>query len=263
MKLNFALSLIALLAAATNSLAGFQITVKVGSDVRTIGDNLAGDENPLSGVIQIANLNDVGFGSTKYNWSSIYATWGVNNLGIDGNFYGLDVSVASIKEVTAGSTANGTVVSIYGSVNDLASLIGEPAAVSANIQVKANSGTTGSNRYTAAYDGRYDSANQLTTSPAGTVLLSGSAIRSSTTTYTRFIDDGTPLNVSPFSSSAFSLGIGMSATTAWQTSAPTTPYDYNFGGTLNLQQVPEPSHTALPVGLAAGFLGLRRRRVTR
>jgi MYXO-CTERM domain-containing protein len=38
---------------------------------------------------------------------------------------------------------------------------------------------------------------------------------------------------------------------------------FSFTGTSGIEQTPEPSHTALPVGIAAGLLVLRRRRVIR
>jgi uncharacterized protein (TIGR03382 family) len=38
---------------------------------------------------------------------------------------------------------------------------------------------------------------------------------------------------------------------------------FSFGGSSEIGQTPEPAHTALPVGLAAGLLVMRRRRVNR
>ena len=267
MNLKFAVSLLALLAAATDSNAAFQIILTVGTDIRTIVDGGLGDEDADANEIFIASLPDVGPSGALFNWTSITANWGPSS-GIDGDLYGMDVSVASIRSQAAAPT-NGTVISIYASLSDLPSLVGEPLAASGNVTMKGNvaSGASGTNnRYLSAYDARYDGAtdpSQVTTVPTGTELFKNSSYRQGTSAYGFNVFDSDPVTIGESTLSEFSMGMLMSSKIEYTTTPTTTVYDFNYNGSLQLQQVPEPSHTALPVGIAVGIIAMRRRRATR
>jgi hypothetical protein len=269
MKLKFALTLIALLA-ASDSHAALKVTIKIGSFSQELTDNGPFDINSAVGTIEtgtnFTGANAIGPTGMKYSLSSIFARFD-SGIGLDGDLYGITMSISSFKEVTTASTPNGTVISLFASANDIPSILGEPAAASGSITMKQNNGVNTRNVWTAEYNNTYDDTNQLTTTPYGVSVRSGSQSRSSTQTFAPpnvFPED--PIVVDPFSSSTFSMGLLLQSTVAWTAptpGTPTTPYDYSWSGSFQLQQVPEPSHTALPVGIAAGLIALQRRRVTR
>ena len=64
-----------------------------------------------------------------------------------------------------------------------------------------------------------------------------------------------------FTSTTFSMGVYYGVVPTSKAGAAIN--QFAFQRTSLLEQVPEPSHTALPVGIAAGLVTLRRRRVTR
>jgi hypothetical protein len=266
MKLKFALSLIALLAAATaDSHAAFQVTFRAGNASRTIVDGGAFDTNADPGIIQAANftLTDSTDANFSYTFQSITVDWSVIP-GVDGDGYAINAA-AQMNGLNA-SSKNKT-VSMFASVTDLTSIIGEPAIATANSTISLRTpyptSTTTTKVGDVTYGAYYDTTNTLSTSPTGTSILSGTDglfPRSNPQPDASAAFSNT-VDAPDFTTSSFGMGVfySVAVTNNTFTAAPR----FSFGGSSQLEQAPEPAHTALPVGLAAGLLVLRRRRVIR
>jgi len=225
--------------------------------VKIIVDGGPDDTNAIAGRISgnLFTLTDsTGFSYTfdGYNARFTYSPTG----GLDGARYSLTANITDLFGTSVGKS-----VSMYTSVSDFTSIIGEPARVSTNatLSLQGDGLSNPNNRAAVTYGAYYDNSNALTTSPSGVTILSGGDNLVGGSNSSEAIST-TPVNTSNFSSSSFSMGVFYSAQVNSVAGADTN--EFTFTGSTTLEQTPEPSHTALPVGIAAGLLVLRRRRVT-
>jgi hypothetical protein len=264
MKLKFALSLIALLA-ATDSHAAFQVTFRAGDASRTIVDGGAFDTNADPGVIQAANftLTDSTDANFSYTFQSITVDWSLIP-GVDGDGYAINAA-AQMNGLNLNS--KNKTVSMFASVTDLTSIIGEPAIATANATISLRTPYPTSTQSTkvgdVTYGAYYDTTNTLATTPTGSSILAGtdSLFPRSTPQPDASAAFSNTVDAPDFTTSSFGMGVfySVAVTNNTFTAAPR----FSFGGSSQLEQAPEPAHTALPVGLAAGLLVMRRRRVIR
>ena len=265
MKLNFALSLIALLAAASDSHAAFQVTFRAGNASRTIVDGGAFDTNAEPGVIQANSftLTDSTDSNFSYTFTTITIDWSILP-GLDGDAYAINAT-AQMNGLNANS--KGKTVSLFASVTDLTSIIGEPAIATANSTISLRTPYPTSTQSTkigdVTYGAYYDTTNTLATTPTGTSILAGtdSLFPRSTPQPDASAAFSNTVDAPDFTTSTFGMGVFYSVAVANNTF--TAAPRFSFGGSSQLEQAPEPAHTALPVGLAAGLLVMRRRRVIR
>jgi len=265
MKLKSALSLIGLLAAATDSHAAFQVTFRAGNASRTIVDGGAFDTNTEPNAISATSftLTDSTDSNFSYTFQAISVDWSVLP-GIDGDAYAIN---AAAQMNGANSSSKGKAVSMFASVTDLTSIVGEPAIATANAGITLRTPYPTSTQSTkvgdVTYGAYYDTTNTLATSPTGTSILAGtdSLFPRSTPQPDAAAGFSNSVNAPTFSTSSFGMSVfyEVNVINNTFTAAPR----FSFSGSSQLEQAPEPSHTALPVGLAAGLLVMRRRRVNR
>jgi hypothetical protein len=264
MKLKFALSLIALLA-ATDSHAAFQVTFKAGDASRTVVDGGAFDTNPDPGAISANSfiLTDSTDANFSYTFQAISVDWSVIP-GIDGDAYAIN---AAAQMNGASNAARGKTVSMFASVTDLTSIIGEPAVATANAAISLRTpypGATSLKIADVTYGAYYDTTNTLATAPTGTSILAGTdelfgRSNPQPDAAAGFTDS---LNAPDFSTNTFGMSVFYSVDVSNVGTFNNAPR-FSFSGSSQLEQAPEPSHTALPVGIATGLLVMRRRRVMR
>ena len=264
MKLKFALSLIALLA-ASDSHAAFQVTFSAGDAVRTIVDGGAGDTdaNPRFITADSFTLVDSTDSNFSYTFTAISIDWSPITY-IDGVGYAINAA-AQMNGLNANS--KNKTVSMFASVTDLTSIIGETAGATANATISLRTPYPTSTQATkvgdVTYGAYYDTSNTLATTPTGTSILSGTdgLFPRSTPQPDASAAFSNSVNAPSFSTSTFGMSVFYSVAVTNNTfsAAPRL----SFGGSSELGQTPEPAHTALPVGLAAGLLVMRRRRVIR
>lgn len=263
MKLKFALSLIALLA-ATDSHAAFQVTFRAGNASRTIVDGSIDDTDTDPNVIKANSfvLTDSTDSNFSYTFAAISVDWSLIP-GLDGDGYAINAA-AQMNGLNANS--KGKTVSMFASVTDLTSIIGEPAIATANATISLRTpypATSTTKVGDVTYGAYYDTSNTLSTTPTGTGILSGidSLFPRSTPQPDASAAFSNTIDAPSFTTSSFGMGVFYSVAVTNNTfsAAPR----FSFGGSSQLEQAPEPAHTALPVGLAAGLLVMRRRRVIR
>jgi hypothetical protein len=263
MKLKFALSLIALLA-ATDSHAAFQITFRAGDAVKIIVDNGPDDTdrrlNRISGnSFFLTDSTDPNF---EYTFANYSANWSRTATGLDGDLYAINASVTDV--IGSSPDAIGKTVSMFASVNNLPSIIGEPARATANTTMSLQTPYASASKVAdVTYGAYYDPTNAIATSPSGSSILAGTDQlfgRSTPAPDASAAFSGT-VGAPSFSTSSFAMGVyyGVNVTGTGFGFEPV----FTFSGSSQLEQTPEPSHTALPVGIATGLLVMRRRRVIR
>ena len=279
MKLSLPLALAALLSVSTASRAELTMTFKVGTSTLTISDNdLDYDADPAVGTIAASAAIRLTDGGIRYQFASYFAQATYQPLGgLDGARYSLNSAVPSISNLgltantpTANNEAaddniNGLQVSVFTNYTGFTAIAGEPMRAQANttLQMTATSVNNSANTSNVVYGAYYDPTNAANVSPAGIETYAGSESLFGHSSASNPVAAFSGFNSVPggFTANTFSMGVfyGMTPTST----SGAVQNTFNFGGTTYLEQVPEPSHTALPVGLAAGLLVLRRRRLIR
>jgi VIT1/CCC1 family predicted Fe2+/Mn2+ transporter len=157
---------------------------------------------------------------------------------------------------------NNAQISVFANYADLPSIIGEPLRSNSSntFQLTSTSGASTTNSGNVVYGAYYDPSNTADSRTNGLAVYSGTQTITGSTApsaaFYGFQDVG-----ADFTTSTFSMGVFYGVTPT--STSITTRNTFAFSGTTFLEQTPEPSHTALPVGIAAGLLVLRRRRVMR
>lgn len=254
------------------------MTFRVGDTFFTIYDNdLDWDADPAVGTIAATSairLTDSG-NTIRYQFASYFAQVTYEPLGgLDGARYSLNSAVPSISNLglTANNTTannaaaddniNGLEVSVFTNYTGFTAISGEPMRSQANVtfQMTGTSVNNSSNTSDVIYGAYYDPTNGANESPAGLTVFSGSDSLFGAPSGSEPVAAFSGYEDVPagFTTDTFSMGVfyGLTPTS----SSGAVQNTFNFGGTSYLEQVPEPSHTALPVGIAAGLVTLRRRR---
>lgn len=281
MNLKLALTLSALLAAPLSSSAGLTMTFNVGTTSYTIEDGGFEDNDGLvNGQITANTAIILDDGVIRYSFASYFAAVAYQPLGgLNGAKYSIQSSVPSIQNLALSGAQNATTwaaaandnvghnaqVSVFVNYSGFTSTTGNPIRAQSNttLQMTLLSVNNANNTSSVDYGAYYDSTNSEDSKTNGIEVFDGTKSLfghpSSADTAASF--EGYYQTGDTFSTTSFSMGVfyGVVPTST----DGSTRNTFNFSGTSYLEMVPEPSHTALPVGIAIGFVALGRRRVTR
>ena len=287
MKLKFSFALATLFAFPLSSHAVLRMTFKVGAASTTVADGSARDaDGTVNGQIVANTSIDLNDGVIRYSFASYFAAITYAPLGgLDGAKYSIQSSVPSIQnlalvgdafdedfqnpttwtEAADDNLVHNAQVSVYVNYDGFTSISGEPMRAQANTTLQMTLASLGNANNTSDIDyGAYYKPTVTNNANSGGIEVFGgseSLYGHPTTSNTAAEFQGFDSIGEPFTSNAFSMGVFYGVTPTSTTGA--TRNSFNFSGTSFLEQVPEPSHTALPVGIASGLLVLRRRRVMR
>ncbi len=257
------------------------MTFSVGTASYTIEDGgLEDDDGLVNGQITANTSINVSDGTIRYSFASYFAAITYEPLGgLDGARYSIQSSVPSIQNLAVSGPQNATTwaaaaddnlghnaqVSVYVNYTGFASISGEPMRSQSDttLQMTLTSLNNANNTSDVVYGAYYDPTDSNDAMTNGIEVFGGteSLFGHPTTSNTSAAFSGYNNVGAPFTTESFSMGVFYGVTPT--STAGASRNTFNFSGTSFLEQVPEPSHTALPVGIAAGLVALRRRRVTR
>jgi hypothetical protein len=266
-----------------DSHAGLSITFRVGSPSLGYAEETAYDDDGFldSGFtpneITASQAIRLTMGGVRYQFASYYAkVVYLPNGGLDGGKYSIELSIPSIANLgltsalpaannaAADDNTQGVTVSVFANYTGFTSIANEPMRSQAAVTMQMTGGSVNNANNTSSivYGAYYDPTDTENSSPDGLLsTFTGSAnlfgAPSGSNPTAAF--SGYSNVASNFTSTSFSMGVYYGVTPTSTTGA--IQNSFSFTGTSFLEQTPEPSHTALPVGLACGLLVLRRRRV--